>query len=125
MSSNNLALTEPDTSRHPQPRPQQLIPQHRTSTPASPHLPPQKKMKLPSPSSLNPVSKRPDGATTICGCTPGEWGANICFLSGLYAIFIAFFTALLIVSQKIINGRDTYLRPGNDEFTFGTVEVDE
>lgn len=73
-------------------------------------------MKLPKLPKFQPVKKRPDGTTTYLGCTGREWGGNCIFFAILYAVMIAFFTILLVISQAVRNSQDTFLRPGSDTF---------
>lgn len=73
-------------------------------------------MKLPKLSKFQPVKKRPDGSTTYLGCTGREWTTNCAGFAVLYAIMIAFFTVLLVISQQVRNSKDTFLRPGSDTF---------
>jgi hypothetical protein len=73
-------------------------------------------MKLPSLAKWQPVKKRPDGKTAVCGCTPREWGVSCLAYGVLYVIVAALFTICFVISLKIRASGNTFVRPGSDTF---------
>ncbi|PXF41453.1 hypothetical protein BWQ96_08834 [Gracilariopsis chorda] len=73
-------------------------------------------MKLPKIKLPTIITTREEtGQKEIVGLTPKEWVVSTGVLCGLYAVLAGYFTALLVIAQKIRNDRDYLVVPGTDD----------